>query len=114
MLTNATATLYHREEEGVWTRIPLGPVYWESVQRSTFLKTGVTGGDTALVLVPFCAAGQSLQKEDLIVQGDCAAVVSAQYSVADLLEECGPLRITSVEPRMTGSPAMRHWEVGAK
>lgn len=128
-----TITLYNYTKAG-YNRTVLRGVLWEDTKAKNINKTGSAAVDSARVLIPFSvdsggatykhpseyqadsdgAWTMQTKQKDFIVRGECPFIPIAGGSIAELTTNYDALTVTSVTTCDFGSPAMRHWEVGAK
>lgn len=115
MYTNTEATLYAFDGTG-YTRVPLGRVFWDEVQRVNAERTGMTTGDAATILVPYVSPSPPLCRDgkSRIVKGAIDKEITDAYTITQLVKDYDALLITAVDTKHDGNPCMWHWEVGAK
>jgi len=142
MRTNTALTLYNRVPgTETYHRTVIGRVAWENRKASNVLASGGTiAADQAAIYLPARTPGYlspkawqaladkstawTLQTGDVVVKGTVtdeihAAVVGppavAAFTMTDLKAKYDDvLTITSVDVMDNGSPAMRHFQIGAR
>ena len=109
-----TVTLYKRKSENgaeKWIRTVINGVYWDEIQGATAKKTGLSGTDSVLLIVPFSNAENiTFCAGDHLIHGCCDYEV---ISSAKELKPLGSVIVTSVDNKSFGG-RMAHFEVSAK
>ena len=115
MLVNADCTLY-MVDGSTYRRIPASGVHWENTRGANLSKTGSTAVDAIAVHISFSslpadALSERVSGRDYILRG----IISDDGSdIRNTVAEHEAYTITSIKRCDFGSPAMQHWEVGAK
>lgn len=126
MYTNADITLYLYSKSGKaerYTRMPIKDVYWEDVKRANTLMTGQSNADSVLIVIPMeslsgpisFAPGKDIAVKGLInfeVNSTSPAALSA--SLAELKNTYRFVTITTVDDKLFGSEAVRHYELSCR
>ena len=121
MYTNADITLYHWNGTG-YVRQEIKKVFWSDSKISNINKTGRMDVDTVYISIPESSA-QELKitmGKDLIVKGICklefdnTSQQTQSESTKTLKAECEVFTVNSFDPKLYGSPAMRHYELSCK
>ena len=118
MLTNASCTLYISAGKDRYQRLTAEAVHWEDTRAANVNKTGSTAVDSIAVYIPFSSLPSSslsgkTSGRDYIIRGivdDNPETVSMR----DIVSRYEAFTVTSIKKCDYGSPAMQHWEVGAK
>lgn len=129
-----TCTIYNKYQDGEqdrWIRTVVKGVFWDGVQGAVLRRTGVVGGDSALVIIPIQADTDgkeylapslwaraedkstcwTIRPGDSIVRGEC--LLELDGSSKPLEEYDDALAITAVNLRACGQE-MAHLEVRGK
>lgn len=138
MKTNADLTIYNKYTDPTtrtekYQRTQVRRVAWENSKASNVLQTGgQIAADQATLYIPFQRGANylkpkawqalttktgkwTIQEGDLIVKGLVSDTISSSFTPTALKAKYDDvLVISSVDTMDAGSPAMHHWQVGAK
>lgn len=117
MLVNADCTLY-MVDGSTYRRIPVSGVHWENTRGANLSKTGSTAVDAIAVHIPFSslpadALSERVSGRDYIIRG-IVEDDPETVPVRDIVSRHEAFTVSSIKKCDYGSPAMQHWEVGAK
>lgn len=111
MMTNASATLYHKAGSG-YTRTFISAVCWQGAESAAVSVSGRKNAAETEVYIPFSAFSGEIAAGDYLVRGDCPFVYAD--GITSLIKAYHPLTITAVERCDYGSAELQHWEVSGK
>lgn len=113
MITNGSCTVYNRiGKTEAYTRIFTPACMWQDVSGYTVQKYGTANANKATVFIPLTVPEP--QKDSLILRGECTLEIDGTTHKSSELLPLGALKIVTVDKNDFGSPALQHWEVGAK
>ena len=117
MLTNASCTLYLAEKDR-YRRLTAEAVHWEDTRGANVNKTGSTAVDSTTVYIPFSSLPSSAlpgktSGRDYIIRG-IVEDDPETVPIREIVSQQEAFTISSIKKCDYGSPAMQHWEVGAK
>lgn len=105
MMFPHTMTVYHRTEDGTWTRAVIKGVLWEDLTGLTLRKSGITPEDKVQVYIPM--PNEEITEKDIIVKGICDKTIGK--SSKEITEG---LYVTTIETYDYGN--LKHWRVTAR
>lgn len=111
MVTNGSATLYHKTESG-YTRTFIPAVCWQGAESAAVSVSGRKNAAETEVYIPFSAFSGEIAAGDYLVRSDCPFVYAD--GITGLIKEYHPLTLTAVERCDYGSAELQHWEVIGK
>lgn len=137
MIPNADITIYNKYAENraeAYQRFYVYDVVWQFTKSVTGLSAGILSSNVASIFIPVASGADyvkpkawaaldpderinkwTLKEGDVIVRGIVDKTLSNDYTVTNLKSEHDDVVfITSVDDMLEGSPAVQHWEVGAK
>ena len=126
MFTNTDATIYlYSKENGAekYTRIPIEEVYWEEISQSTLLRTGERNSASVLLVIPLESLESPVeftQGKDIVVKGiiedeiDSSSQKALSTSLVAFKAVHKMFTVTSVDAKLYGSEAVRHYELACK
>ena len=118
MLTNASCTLYMAVGKDRYQRLTAEAVHWEDTRAANLNKTGSTAVDSIAVYIPFSSLPSSAlpgktSGRDYIIRG-IVEDDPETVPIREIVSRHEAFTISSIKKCDYGSPAMQHWEVGAK
>lgn len=137
MRVNADLTLYNKYVDSAtrmekWQRTQIPDVFWENRKAANVIKSGMLEADQASIYILFQRGANylsptewqtlvtktgkwTLQIGDVVVKGLITDEITTIFTMTDLKAKHNDvLSITSIDFMDSGSPAMQHWQVGAK
>lgn len=124
MFTNADTTIYLYSKEGnveKYTRLPIKGVFWEEISQSTLLRTGERNSASVLIVIPLESLEYPVEfDKGLAVKGIITDEIdnSSPKALSDSLTAFKKahkfVTVTSVDAKLYGSEAVRHYELACK
>ena len=118
MITESDCTIFIEQENGGFERQVVRGVHWEDTRGLNHTRTGQRDTDAVEVWIPLTKVvlpvlSEPDAKRNYILRG-VVEVDLTEATEKDFLKIHDALTITSIAKNNYGSPAMRHWAVGAK
>lgn len=111
MVTNGSATLYHKTGSG-YTRTFIAAVCWQGAESAAMSVNGKKNAAETEIYIPFSVFSGEIAAGDYLVRGDCPFIYAD--GITGLIKEYHPLTIMTVERCDYGSAELQHWEVSGK
>lgn len=111
-----SCTIYQRQSETSYLRIPIAGVHWEDTRGANFNRTGVSGLDDVSVQIPLEKVnldGWGTADKWYIARGIWDDEITDATSLKAFLAK-KPFTITSVAKNDYSFVIGDHWEIGAK
>ena len=121
MYTNTDMTLYHWNGSG-YDRREIRKVFWSHSHISNTTKTGQVDSDRVFISIPESSAMvlEIAIGKDLVVNGICllefdnTSQQTQSESVKALRTGYEVFTVNAFDPKLYGSPRMRHYELSCK
>jgi hypothetical protein len=88
---------------------------WENRKAANILRSGLMEADAVTVYIPLALLAITPKPGDILVKGTVNDGIGSSFTITDLIAKYADVvRITSVDRKDNGSPALHHWQIGGK